>query len=791
MSEESLKKKHLSGSEKRKKRLDQQNKRDEVLKKTYNLFQLGFSRQSPEIQHSPSTSTGQSSDTNAVELPSECSEQTQQDKETSTSKCADGGEDEVQILNQSIEQLGVEYQNDIGIWQNINNEIQDFWCARDPYECQNFECDFSASSRQYDDTKRFFSQSMFFRKHVSGGKIKREWLMYSPSTGKVFCFPCVLFGEEQSGSQFKTGFSDWKNATDRMQAHENNSKHQECVHTLISRRRIHGRIDTSLEISINKEREYWTQILQRLVSVIKFVSSRGLPFRGDDEILGSQHNGNYLGILELLAEYDPFLSAHLAKYGNKGKGRPSYLSSTICEELIEILGNRVLEFIVNEIIEAKYFSISVDSTPDISHTDQLTVVLRYVKSNGEVAERFLAFIPMASHKGEELAEAILKFLNKYHINIKNARGQSYDNASNMSGCYNGLQAHIKKINPLAHYVPCAAHSLNLVGVRAAECCIGAISFFGFVQTLYNFFSASTHRWGIMQNNIENGLVLKKVSFTRWCARADATKALSKGFLDFQKALQSIIEDKTQTTQTIHEARCLIKEFEKKENVIMTLFWNAILDRINAVSKSLQHPAIELTTAVDLLKSLLHFLASQRELFDEYEMQANQKTNIEYSDENQRVRKRKKYHDEGSGEEVLLNGKQKFKIETYLPILDMLYGELSRRLKAYEEINSLFGFLTDFMTKTNQEIKDACMKFIEYYSDDIEPQFTNEMVQFKFFMLQSEDAPEKSKIVDADKLLKIISDKMVQSTFPNVMIALKIYRTIEFVSNNGDRKRCSG
>ncbi|KAG5888955.1 hypothetical protein JTB14_026781 [Gonioctena quinquepunctata] len=71
-------------------------------------------------------------------------------------------------------------------------------------------------------------------------------------------------------------------------------------------------------------------------------------------------------------KYDPFLSSHLAKYGNLGKGsEPSKLS-------------------VNEIIEAKYFSISVDSTPDISHPDQLTVVLRYVTSNGEVAERQLA-----------------------------------------------------------------------------------------------------------------------------------------------------------------------------------------------------------------------------------------------------------------------------------------------------------------------------------------------------------------------------------------------------------------
>lgn len=161
------------------------------------------------------------------------------------------------------------------------------------------------------------------------------------------------------------------------------------------------------------------------------------------------------------------------------------------------MGSKVLKLIVNEIIEAKYFSITVDSTPDISHTDHLTVVLRYVSSIGEVAERFLTFIPIVSHKGEELAATILIFLNQYNIDIKNARGQSYDNAANMSGCYNGLQAHIKKINRLAPYVPCAAHSLNLVGVRTAESCVGAISFFGFVQELYNFFSASTHRWAIM------------------------------------------------------------------------------------------------------------------------------------------------------------------------------------------------------------------------------------------------------------------------------------------------------
>lgn len=62
--------------------------------------------------------------------------------------------------------------------------------------------------------------------------------------------------------------------------------------------------------------------------MIKFLSSRGLAFRGDNEIVGSQHNGNYLGILEFIAEYDPLLRSHFAKYGSVGKGKQSYLSST-------------------------------------------------------------------------------------------------------------------------------------------------------------------------------------------------------------------------------------------------------------------------------------------------------------------------------------------------------------------------------------------------------------------------------------------------------------------------------
>ena len=45
------------------------------------------------------------------------------------------------------------------------------------------------------------------------------------------------------------------------------------------------------------------------------------------------------------------------------------------------MGKWVLNVVIAEVNAAKYFLISVDSTPDVSHTDQLTVVIRYVTSS--------------------------------------------------------------------------------------------------------------------------------------------------------------------------------------------------------------------------------------------------------------------------------------------------------------------------------------------------------------------------------------------------------------------------
>lgn len=83
----------------------------------------------------------------------------------------------------------------------------------------------------------------------------------------------------------------------------------------------------------------------------------------------------------------------------------------------------------------------------------------------------------------------------------------------MLGRYNGLQAHLKRRNPLIHYIPCAAHSLNWVGVKSVHSSPEVKQYFSLLYSLYLFCSASTHRWGTVF--AKTNLTFKRLCNTQW------------------------------------------------------------------------------------------------------------------------------------------------------------------------------------------------------------------------------------------------------------------------------------
>ena len=83
--------------------------------------------------------------------------------------------------------------------------------------------------------------------------------------------------------------------------------------TLCQRAKASGRVNSLLIEQCQAERIYAKAVLERVVAIIKFLAERSLAFRGNDQVIGSPSNGNFLGTLELLSQFDPFLAAHLGK----------------------------------------------------------------------------------------------------------------------------------------------------------------------------------------------------------------------------------------------------------------------------------------------------------------------------------------------------------------------------------------------------------------------------------------------------------------------------------------------
>ncbi|XP_046619690.1 zinc finger MYM-type protein 1-like [Neodiprion virginianus] len=569
-----------SGSQKWKLQAERVEKSEESLAKTPRLTSFFTSLNKEEIPQDPKKTTGDSTvnrDVDNIQDNPEGPEAEVSSGDTIQFSITESQTQKEAELSKELSGL----KNDIGLWPvNITKEMIDYWAKKGSTELQN--CDQVSLQNlvpqdQPRDTSNFnrkCTKNMFTRRNKSQETVNRFWLYFSPTTGKIYCYACKLMSTQNTKLSGE-GFSDWKHASDRLCEHEISKTHLESVMSLLQRGRVTGRIDQELAMQEAQQIEYWRKNLKIIVSTIKFIAERGLAFRGDNEIVGSPRNGNFLGILELLAEYEPILATHLKTHANKGSGDVNYLSSTICEELISCMGDKVLTEIVSRIKKSKYYSVSVDSTPDESHIDQLTIVVRYMEGSMP-KERFLTFLPNCDHSGKATANALLTFLGDHQIDIMDCRGQSYDNAANMSGKYKGMQALILEKNHLSAFVPCCGHSLNLVGKVAANSCPSAVQFFDFVQNLYPFFTASTERYGILIEKLSKKksgqfYVLKKLRDTRWSCRAEATKAIVDGYSEIEEALTSISSDKEQKDIARTEAAHLLQKMSSLETALFAIF----------------------------------------------------------------------------------------------------------------------------------------------------------------------------------------------------------------------------
>lgn len=169
--------------------------------------------------------------------------------------------------------------------------------------------------------------------------------------------------------------------------------------------------------------------------------------------------GNFLSLLKLLSIYNDTLRDHLNKPAMKSV---TYMSPQTQNEILEVIGKHmILRDLVEEIKKARYCSIMADEVTS-HNSEQLAFCVRFVDSSSNIREDFLSSLKLERITGESIASAIVGLLKDLGIPLENMRGQGYDGASNMSSGRVGVQARIRDHSPLATYIHCSGHCLNLV-----------------------------------------------------------------------------------------------------------------------------------------------------------------------------------------------------------------------------------------------------------------------------------------------------------------------------------------
>ena len=198
-------------------------------------------------------------------------------------------------------------------------------------------------------------------------------------------FARAVRGSSDLGTLVTRPLSTFNKATEILRKHNDNKYHKNAMTDMITfvQSMEHQR-ESVLTLANSAHSRQIEENRLKLTSVVKclvFCGKQNIPLRGhrdDERWLGSSsHNpGNFR-----VESGDEVLKEHFRTCPRNA----TYRSKTIQNELIEIIGEQIREKILEEVKQARFFSILADeAAADVSNEEQLSLVLRFVDSSSQI-----------------------------------------------------------------------------------------------------------------------------------------------------------------------------------------------------------------------------------------------------------------------------------------------------------------------------------------------------------------------------------------------------------------------
>lgn len=566
---------------------------------------------------------------------------------------------------------------------------------------------------------------------------KYAWLAYSnvPGCEGGFCKHCVLFartcggrGSQALGVLVVKPLSKYKKALAILEEHQKTQYHHFSVSQAEALISVHEKQITSVDVQLDEQkRKKLEENRRKLSSIVKTIilcGQQNIPLRGHrdsgrvsvGESESDRGSGNFHALLQFRVDAgDTYLAEHL----EKSASNCLMTSAQIQNELITSCGNVIKNIIVSAIHKAGIYSLIADETTDVAKNEQLALGIRYVDvDKSEVREDFMGFMIVEKTTGKAIAESVRRKLESLNLDIKKLRGQGFDGGSNMSGIYRGAQAIINAEQPLAFYIHCASHRLNLSLGKA--CSVQAIrNVMGTIENVSSFLSHSSGRVLIMEKHVEDLYMepgkkkrLKPLCQTRWVERHDSVIV----FYDLLPAIVASLNEISKTSsdnKVTSLASCYQSAICKFEFVMALSVCVIVFGITKPLSVHLQKSALGITDAYDLIDECNKSLTSCRsEHFTSvFKFAKEMATTLGVEVEVPRIVGKMRHRvNVGSSSPF-----EHYKINMFYPFVDYLLSELTTRFHKNHPVFELQQIIPCAVDKINVE---SVIATASIYSEDL-------------------------------------------------------------------------
>ncbi|KAL4132755.1 hypothetical protein QTP88_009856 [Uroleucon formosanum] len=427
---------------------------------------------------------------------------------------------------------------------------------------------------------------------------------------RLFCKYCVLYAPNTSNNiTLKTfvkkplkNFSKLTGKDGTLKTHGNHKYHKFAVKSRNNflaayhnpQKVIINQINTQQSIQVNENRKRLVPIIETII----FYGRQNLALRGhrddglldDDASPSNEENFRELLMFRINAG-DKTLESHI----NTTSSRSTFISKTTQNDLIDCIGEEIQSQIINNVRMAGMFAIIFYETTDISHVEQLSLVLRYVLDN-KVHEDFITFVDAYKSvrpedipnpyevklSGKAIGHVVLDIISKLGLDLDKCIGIGTDGAAVMvSEC------------------PCFNHALYNSLAQAST--IPSIrNTIATLKAIIAFFNTSAKKHKLLTDTIGHKLI--GLCQTRWVELHDC-------IIQFKKILPQL-----ESSMATSKAKSFVLSICDTDFIFALTCLSFVLEHTLPLSKILQSTTIDLKNASEIVQCTITVLQSNRTVF---------------------------------------------------------------------------------------------------------------------------------------------------------------------------------